>query len=106
MFLQESSHFWDEIKNATYLFDRNSKLVSVLKSSAINHSAVMAFYDKYLMPNTSTRRKFSSQLYGCKASFPAAETTPGDNNVVVVTHPSVFKRSCSMMPVGYFSTEA
>lgn len=95
---QESTRYWNEIKNETYLFDRKEQLSSYLTSATL--SDCLLFFDKYFAQQSGDRRKCSSQFFGKGTRYPKA--TSLDKNVVIISDPSAFKRTMTLLPVEKF----
>ena len=99
---QESSKYWVEIRNNTYLFNRKELLVEMLKDSSLNVKSLLEFFDRYLNSSSNKRSKLSSQFFGKDYALPedAATTTEnGNKKVVKISDPSLFKRTFPLLPV-------
>lgn len=90
----------EELTNKTYLFNRRQCLVEKLRdTSLVNHASVLDFYDRYLLPSSVHRHKFSTQYYGKHHKLPKQMPTLPGRRVVVVKTANEFKQKMSFLPV-------
>ena len=95
---QESSRYWDEIKNATYLFDRKDRLAKYLQTVVLQD--VLSFFDNFIAADSMRRKKCSSQFFGKGTKYP--RDLP-HKNAVLIKDPAEFKRSMLLSPVVTYS---
>jgi insulysin len=94
---QESSQYWEEIKNATYLFDRKERLALFLCTVTLEDCVV--FFDRHISKGSSERKKCSSQFFGKGTRYPKTVA----ENVVLIKDPTEFKRGMSLQPIKIFN---
>ena len=97
---QESARYWEEIKSATYLFDRKERLAKHLRS--VDLSECLKFFDLHLSASSAERRKCSSQFFGKGTKYP---TVPEKSNTVVVKNAAHFKRTMSLEPIKIYTAD-
>lgn len=107
---KETMRYWDEITSGSHLFSRRQREADFLRSS-VSLEDLKKFFDRYLVPSSSHRRKFSSQFFGTghKPCTPAEVINEGveegdspvvsPHSVVLIKDYIDFKRKCSLLPV-------
>jgi len=96
---EESNRMQDEIRSANCVFDRAERLSTAVK--ALTFEDVKAFYDMFLLPTSSHRRKFSSQFFGANAKCARVPTAPGGVQTILIDSPNAFKSSAIFKPKRY-----
>jgi insulysin len=97
---QESSRYWEEIKSASYLFDRKARLAKYLRSVTLKEC--LEYFDQYFAVGGADRRKCSSQFYGKGTKYPKPSSDP---KVVIIKDSSHFKRTMSLEPIRSYLPE-
>lgn len=68
---QETNRYWREISNEYYVFDRAQREVKELLT--LTQQDLLAFFDKYISPESTQRRKISIQIWPSAKSIQTAD---------------------------------
>ena len=97
---EESDQYWEEISYQTYLFHRHELMVQRLENSLlVTKELAKTFFEKYFLASSPDRVKLSSQFFGAKTTFPAADSTNQNKEVMMIEDPSLFKHKLPLLPV-------
>eukprot|EP00026_Physarum_polycephalum_P000474 Phypoly_transcript_00475.p1 GENE.Phypoly_transcript_00475~~Phypoly_transcript_00475.p1 ORF type:complete len:990 (+),score=181.17 Phypoly_transcript_00475:1631-4600(+) len=68
---QETNRYWREISNECYIFDRAQREVNELQK--LTQEDLLAFFDKFISPESTKRRKISIQIWPSAQSIQIAD---------------------------------
>jgi len=87
--------------NQSYHFSRLQELADHVKG--LDKDTVLAFFDNYVAPMATKRRKLCVQVFAKQHVDKMVEENPpideGENIVVMIQDPAVFRRSMPLYPL-------
>ena len=92
----ETDIYLSEIQSQTFAFQRRKTLCDEVQKITLDD--LLKMYDMYFLPSP-TRRKLSSQYFGCNAACPPSAVSPFGVPTILVDDPEVLKSQLTMLPL-------
>lgn len=92
---EQTARFWKEMQNGFFLYDRSLQEIEVLQKLEVKD--VLAFFDDFIAPGGSQRRRVISQIYG--SAHPISDKHALPEDAIEVRNALAFRRRSPLYPV-------
>lgn len=91
---EESRQLWALIDTGLYAFDIRERTAEWMRQG-VSRELMLEFFDAHVNPTSTTRRKFSAQVFGCKQTMPV--NPPEQPHTHLVDDVATFRRQSALL---------